>query len=55
MESSIRMGDYKLMRNYDLGGLNSRWRRNPAPPLELYRLYNTETGRPIREDIEEAQ
>ncbi len=54
MESSIRMGDYKLMRNYDLGGLNSRWRRNPAPPLELYRLYNTETGVPIREDIEEA-
>ena len=55
MESSIRIGDYKLMRNYDhRGGLNSRWRRNLAPPLELYRLYNTETGAPVRVDIEEA-
>ena len=32
MESSIRIGDYKLMRNYDhKGGLNSAWRRNFAP------------------------
>ena len=54
MESSIRIGDYKLMRNYDKGGLNSRWRRNLAPPLELYRLFNTETGEPVRVDIEEA-
>ncbi len=53
MESSIRVGDYKLMRNYDVGGLNSRWRRRPAPPLELYRLYNTETGEAVRVDIEE--
>ncbi len=56
MESSIRIGDYKLMRNYDhRGGLNSRWRRNLAPPLELYRLYNTENGEAVRVDIEEAQ
>ena len=54
MESSIRIGDYKLMRNYDVGGLNSGWRRNIAPPLELYRLYNTESGKPVRVDIEEA-
>jgi uncharacterized sulfatase len=55
MESSIRIGDYKLMRNYDhLGGLNSRWPPRPlAPPLELYRLYNTENGRAVRVDIEE--
>ena len=32
MESSIRVGDYKLMRNYDRGGLNSRWTRKLAPP-----------------------
>ena len=55
MESSIRVGDYKLMRNYDhLGGLNSRWRRNPAPSLELYRLYDTESGEVVRRDIEEV-
>jgi uncharacterized sulfatase len=54
MESSIRVGDYKLMRNYDhLGGLNSRWSRKKAPPLELYRLYNTENGEAVRVDIEE--
>jgi len=53
MESSIRVGDYKLMRNYDRGGLNSRWRRNTAPPLELYRLYNSENGDAVRVDIEE--
>lgn len=54
MESSIRVGDYKLMRNYDSGGgLNSRWTQKKAPPLELYRLYNTENGVPVRMDIEE--
>lgn len=54
MESSIRIGDYKLMRNYDVGGINSRWnKRKTAPPLELYRLYNTEKGQPVRVDIEE--
>ena len=54
MESSIRVGDYKLMRNYDhLGGLNSRWTRKKAPQLELYRLYNSDNGKPVRVDIEE--
>ena len=56
MESSIRVGDYKLMRNYDhKGGLNSAWRRNFAPPLELYRLYNTKSGKAVRVDIEESK
>ena len=54
MESSIRVGDYKLMRNYDVGGVNHRWpQRTTAPPLELYRLYNSETGAPVRVDLEE--
>ena len=44
------------MRNYDHnGGLNSAWRRNFAPPLELYRLYNTESGKVVRVDIEESK
>ncbi len=48
LESTIRIGDYKLVRNYD--HLN-----NPNNlPLELYRLYNSESGRPVRVDIEEA-
>jgi arylsulfatase A-like enzyme len=54
MESSIRIGDYKLMRNYDVGGRNSVWKQDTAPPLELYRLYNTEDGESARVDIEEA-
>jgi arylsulfatase A-like enzyme len=54
MESSIRVGDFKLMRNYDVGGVNSSSREKTAPPLELYRLYNTESGKPVRVDIEEA-
>ena len=55
IESSIRIGDYKLMRNYDVGGVNHRWpQRTAAPPLELYQLYNTESGKPVRVDIEEA-
>jgi uncharacterized sulfatase len=49
LESSIRIGDYKLVRNYD-------YIRNPSsPPLELYRLYNSERGKPQRVDIEEAK
>ncbi len=55
MESSIRVGDYKLMRNYDVGGINSRWRNTMAPPLELYRLYDTENGESLRVDIEERK
>ncbi|MEO1991938.1 MAG: sulfatase [Pirellulales bacterium] len=47
LESTIRIGDYKLIRNYD--HIN-----NPSKKeLELYRLYNSEGGKPIRVDIEE--
>ena len=47
LESTIRIGDYKLVRNY---------MHLPAhiPELELYRLYNSESGNPVRVDIEEA-
>ena len=49
LESSIRVGDYKLVRNYD-------HRNNPKNvPLELYRLYNSESGRPERVDLEEQK
>lgn len=48
MESTIRIGDYKLIRNYDHVD-------NPtSQSLELYRLYKTEDGKQVREDIEEA-
>ncbi|MGA0111380.1 MAG: sulfatase [Chthoniobacterales bacterium] len=49
LESTIRTGDYKLVRNYD--HVNNRH----TPELELYRLYRTEDGRQVREDIEEAK
>jgi uncharacterized sulfatase len=49
LESTIRIGDYKLVRNYNHA-------RDPrAEPLELYRLYRTDNGRQIRVDIEESQ
>ena len=48
LESSIRIGDYKLVRNY-----NHRHDPN-AVPLELYRLYETQNDRQVRADIEEA-
>ncbi|WPJ95685.1 sulfatase [Coraliomargarita algicola] len=47
LESTIRIGDYKLVRNYD--HLNPR---NDA--LELYQLYKTENGKQTRVDIEES-
>ena len=43
-ESTIRVGDYKLVRNYF-----------DKPELELYRLYKSEDGRQKRVDIEEAK
>ncbi len=43
-ESSIRIGDFKLVRNY-----------NTKPDLELYRLYRTTDGKQVRGDIEEAK
>jgi uncharacterized sulfatase len=48
LESTIRIGDYKLVRNHD--HLN-----NPhSPELELFRLYKTVGGKQERGDIEEA-
>ena len=48
LESTIRVGDYKLIRNYDHV-------KNPkAVPLELYQLYDTKNGKATRVDIEEA-
>ncbi len=49
LESTIRIGDYKLVRNYDhVGNAHS-------PELELYRLYETRNGKQVRSDIEEAK
>jgi arylsulfatase A-like enzyme len=49
LESTIRIGDYKLIRNYD-------HRNNPhAPELELYRLYENREGKTVRGDIEESK
>ncbi len=42
-ESTIRIGDYKLVRNYF-----------QVPELELFRLYDSEDGPPKRVDFEEA-
>ncbi len=48
LESTIRSGDYKLIRNYD-------HLFNPGTPeLELFRLYKTDGNRQQRVDIEEA-
>jgi len=49
LESTIRIGDYKLVRNYD--HVN-----NPSsPPLELFRLYDSSQGYARRVDIEESR
>jgi hypothetical protein len=49
LESTIRIGDYKLIRNYD--HVN-----NPKNiPLELYQLYETDREKKNRIDIEEKQ
>ncbi|TWU47639.1 Arylsulfatase [Rubripirellula tenax] len=47
LESTIRTGDYKLIRNYD--HVNTE-----TPELELFRLYDSSGGTPQRVDIEEA-
>lgn len=48
LESTIRIGDYKLVRNYD--SVN-----NPSTPaLELFRLYDSTSGEQKRVDIEES-
>ena len=49
LESTIRIGDYKLIRNYDhVNNINT-------PELELYRLYETREGKQVRGDIEESK
>ena len=48
MQSTIRSGDFKLIRNYDT-------QSGKVPPLELYRLVDTKGGRSARVDIEEAK
>ncbi len=48
-ESTIRIGGYKLVRNYD--HVN-----NPgSPELELFQLYKTDGGKQLRVDIEESK
>ena len=49
LESTIREGDYKLVRNYD--HVNNKH----TTELELYRLYNSEGGQSVRVDIEESK
>lgn len=49
LESTIRVGDFKLVRNYDYAA-------NPeTKKLELFQLYQTEDGKQKRVDIEEAK
>ncbi|MDG2223113.1 MAG: sulfatase [Rubripirellula sp.] len=48
LESTIRIGDYKLVHNYN------HVHDPRAVPLELYRLYKTENGKQVRVDIEES-
>lgn len=47
-QSTIRNGDFKLIRNYDSEG-------GKEPQLELYRLADTKDGKSSRVDIEEAK
>ena len=49
LESTIRIGDFKLIRNYD-HVLNDQ-----TPELELFQLYDTKDGKQNRVDIEEAK
>ncbi len=47
-ESTLIVGDYKLIHNYD--HVND----DGTPELELFQLYTTENGKRVRVDIEEA-
>ena len=48
-QSTLRDGNYKLIRNYD-------YKNNPkTPEFELYKLYTTVNGKQVRNDIEEAK
>ncbi len=49
LESTIRIGDYKLIRNYDYVG------NAATAELELYRLYKNVGGKVVRDDIEESR
>ena len=49
LESTLRVGDYKLIRNYD------HLQNDSTPELELFRLYETTDGKQKRVDIEEAK
>lgn len=49
MESTIRIGDFKLVRNY------SHINEPKTPELELFQLYHTVEGKQTRVDIEEAK
>ena len=47
-QSTLRIGDYKFIRNYD-------YKNNPrTSEFELYKLYNSSTGEAKRVDIEEV-
>jgi arylsulfatase A-like enzyme len=48
-ESTLRVGDFKLIRNYDFVG------NDDTPELELFQLYKTVGGKKVRVDIEEAK
>jgi arylsulfatase A-like enzyme len=47
-QSTIRSGDFKLIRNYDTDS-------GKPPALELYQLVDTKDGKSARVDIEEAK
>ena len=47
-QSTIRAGDFKLIRNYETDS-------GKPPALELYRLVDTKDGKSARVDIEEAK
>lgn len=46
-QSTLRIGDYKLIRNYDHQGTSK-------PQFELYQLYDSSKGKQQRVDIEES-
>ena len=48
LESTLREGNYKLIRNYN------HLTAKESPELELFQLYKDEDGKKVRVDIEEA-
>jgi arylsulfatase A-like enzyme len=49
LESTIRIGDFKLVRNYD------HVNNGANPELELFQLYKTQGEKQVRVDIEESK